>query len=134
MCSVMVEVWSTTIHIEHWVQTKEWWNVELESIVPYNLSDGVRPILEWEKLAVGPSEALLLQMQPNFVAHLELVWHLVLIMTMLVLSIGSIQYVLYILEDVLNVLNEAISHVSFRLNMSQICWSSYKWNGHINGT
>jgi hypothetical protein len=50
------------VHIEHWVQAKEWWNVELKGIVPYNLSDGVRPISEWVKLAVGPNEALLLQM------------------------------------------------------------------------
>ena len=50
------------IHIEHWVRTKEWWNTELEGIVPDSLGDGVWPILEWAKLAVGSSEALLLQM------------------------------------------------------------------------
>ena len=50
------------IHIEDWVQTKEWWNTELEGIVPYILGDGVRPVSERAKLAVGSSEALLLQM------------------------------------------------------------------------
>jgi hypothetical protein len=44
------------------VKTKEWWNIELEGIVPYSLGDGVWPILEQEKLAVGSNEALLLQM------------------------------------------------------------------------
>ena len=37
-------------------------NRELECIVPYSLGDGVRPVSEWVKLAVGSSEALLLQM------------------------------------------------------------------------
>ena len=50
------------IHIEYWVQTKEWWNTELEVIFPYSLGDGVRPILERAKLVVGFSESLLLQM------------------------------------------------------------------------
>ena len=50
------------VHIEHWVQTKEWWNIELEGIVPYSLGDGVRRISEWANLAVGSNEALLLQM------------------------------------------------------------------------
>ena len=50
------------VHIEHWVQTKEWWNTELKGIVLDSLGDGVCPISEWEKLAMGSSEALLLQM------------------------------------------------------------------------
>jgi len=44
------------------VQTKEWWDIEIEGIVPYNLGDGVWPISEQVKLAVGSNEALLLQM------------------------------------------------------------------------
>ena len=62
MCPVEVESRVEGVHIEHWVQTKEWWNTELEGIVPDSLSDGVWPISEREKLAVGSSEALLLQM------------------------------------------------------------------------
>ena len=41
-----------------------------------------------------------------------------LIMTLLVLSIGSIQYVMDLLADVLNALNEAIIPISFGLDMS----------------
>ena len=44
------------------VQTKESWNIELEGIFPDSLGDGVWPISEWVELAVGSSEALLLQM------------------------------------------------------------------------
>ena len=50
------------VYIEYGVKTKEWWNTELEGIVPYSLGDGVRPISERENLVVGSSEALLLQM------------------------------------------------------------------------
>jgi hypothetical protein len=55
------------------VQTKEWWNAELKGIFPYSLGEGVGPILKWTKLAVGSSEAFLLQMKPHFVTHLEVV-------------------------------------------------------------
>jgi hypothetical protein len=106
------------VHIEHWVQTKEWWNAELKGIFPYSLSEGVRPISERTKLAVGSSEALLLQMQPHFVAHLEVVWHLMLIMSLLVLSIGSVQDVMNVLANVLNVLNEVVCLIRLRLDMS----------------
>ena len=41
-----------------------------------------------------------------------------LIMSLLVLSIGSIQYVMNLLENVLNALNEAIRLGKFRLDMS----------------
>ena len=50
------------VHIEYWVQTKEWWNIELEGIVPYSLGDGVRSVLERAKLTVGSSEELLMKM------------------------------------------------------------------------
>ena len=70
------------------------------------------------KLAVGSSEAFLLQMQPHFVAHLEVVWHPMLIMSLLVLSIGSVQDVMNLLADVLNVLNEFVCLICLRLDMS----------------
>ena len=57
-------------------------------------------------------------MQPNFVAHQELVWHLMLIMSLLVISTDSIHYVMNLLEDVLNALDEATFFVNFRLDMS----------------
>jgi hypothetical protein len=100
------------------VQTKEWWNVELKGILPYYLGEGVRPISEWTKLAVGSSKALLLQMELHFFAHLEVVWHPMLIMSLLVLSIGSVQDFMNLLADVLNVLNEVACLVSLILDMS----------------
>ena len=57
-----------------------------------------------------------------------------LIMALLVLSIGSVQYVMNLLVDVLNVLDEAIFFVNFRLDMSRIGLSSRKWHGYVNGT
>jgi len=57
-----------------------------------------------------------------------------LIMALLVLSTGFVQYIMNLLEDVLNALNEFVSSVVFGLDMSRICLSIYKWYGHINGT
>ena len=76
------------IHVEHWVQAKERRNVELKIIIPHSLGDGVRPISEWAKLPMGSCKAFFLQVQPNFVAHLKLMWNPVLIMALLVLGIG----------------------------------------------
>ena len=59
----------------------------------------------------------ILQMQPHFVAHLEVVWHSMLIMSLLVLSIGSVQDVMNLLVDVLNVLNEFVYLICLRLDM-----------------
>ena len=70
------------------MQNKEGGNVELKIIVTHNLGDGVRPIMEWEKIPMGPCKSFFLQMQPNFVSHLKMVWHLVLIMVLLILGIG----------------------------------------------
>ena len=57
-----------------------------------------------------------------------------LIMSLLVLSIGSVQYVMNLLAEVLNVLDEAVHFVSFRLDMSRIGLSGHKGHGYINGT
>ena len=57
-----------------------------------------------------------------------------LIMALLVLSIGSVQYVMNLLVDVLNVHDEAICFVNFRLDMSRVGLSSHKWHGYVNGT
>ena len=57
-----------------------------------------------------------------------------LIMSVLLLSIGFVQYVMNLLADVLNVLNEDVCFVSFRLNMSRIILSSRQWHGYVNGT
>jgi hypothetical protein len=100
------------------VQTKEWRNAELKGIFPYNLGEGVWPISKQTKLAVVSSEVLLLQMQPHFVANLEVVWHPMLIMSLLVLRIGSVQDVMNLLADVLNVINEFVYLICLRLDMS----------------
>ena len=57
-----------------------------------------------------------------------------LVMSFLVLIIGSVQYIMNLLVDVLNALDEVVRFVSFRLDMSRIVLSSRKWHGYINGT
>ena len=57
-----------------------------------------------------------------------------MIMALLVLSIGFVQYIRDLLANVLNVLNEVICLVDFGLDMSRIYLSHCKWYGHINGT
>ena len=49
---------------------------------------------------------------------MEVVWHPMLIMALLLLSIGSVQYVMNLLADVLNALDEAICFHNFILDMS----------------
>ncbi len=56
------KVWLKVIYIEHWVHTKERWDVELEGIVTNDLGDDVWPISEQAKLAMVSNKALLLQM------------------------------------------------------------------------
>jgi hypothetical protein len=56
-------------------------------------------------------------MQPNFIAHLKLVGHLVLIMALLVLGIGLLQNILNLLVDVLDSFNEPGGFVGFGLSM-----------------
>ena len=55
-------------------------------------------------------------------------------MSLLVLSIGFVQYVMNLLADVLNALNEVVLFVIFRLDMGRIVLSSRKWHGYVNGT
>ena len=57
-----------------------------------------------------------------------------LIMSLFVLSIRSVQYIMNLLLDVLNELDEALRFFNFRLDMSQISLSSRKWHGYVNGT
>ena len=57
-----------------------------------------------------------------------------LIMSLLVLIIGSVHYVMNLLAYVLNVHDEVVRFVSFRLDMSRIVLSSCKWHDYINGT
>ena len=73
-------------------------------------------------------------MQLDFVTHLKLVWHPMLIMSLLVLSIRFLQNVMDLLANMLDVLNEVVCLICFRLDMSRIYMSSCKWHGHIDGT
>jgi glycyl-tRNA synthetase beta subunit len=69
------------------VQAKEIKNVELKIIITDILVDGVCSITEWFKLLMGSCKAFFLQVQPNFITHLKLMWHLVLIMALFYLSL-----------------------------------------------
>ena len=57
-----------------------------------------------------------------------------LIMALLVLSIGSVQYVMKLLEDVMNALDEFFCFFSFTLDMSRIGLSRRKLHGYVHGT
>jgi hypothetical protein len=75
------------IHVEHSVQAMEMRNIKLKSVFTHSLGDGVRSITEWEKLLMRPYKSFFLQVQPNFVSHLKLMCHPLLIMVLLVLGI-----------------------------------------------
>jgi hypothetical protein len=75
------------VHIKHWVKTKEAVNFELKRIVTHILGDVIRSIMEWKKLPMGFCKVFFLEENPNFISHLKLVWHPVLIMVFLVLGI-----------------------------------------------
>ena len=64
------------VHIEHLVQAKEWRNDVLQSIAPHSLGTIVKTMSEWSELLMGSGKAFSLQMEPDFVAHLKLVWYL----------------------------------------------------------
>ena len=57
-----------------------------------------------------------------------------LIMALLVLGIGFVEYIMKLLVDVLNALGEVVCFASFRLDTNRIILSSYKWHGYVNGT
>jgi hypothetical protein len=109
------------VHIEHRVQDKEGGNVELKIIVTHNLGDGISSIEERMMLLMGPCKAFFLQMQPNFISHLKLVGHPVLIMALLVLGIGILQNILNLLADVLDSFNEPDGFVGFSFHMRRSC-------------
>ncbi|MCY6525157.1 hypothetical protein, partial [Actinobacillus pleuropneumoniae] len=67
-----------------------------------------------------------MQVQPDFITHLKLVWHPMLIMSLLVLGIRFLQNVMDLLANMLDVLNEVIFFICFGLDMSRIYVSSCK--------
>jgi hypothetical protein len=55
-----LKIWPKEIHIEHWVQAKEGGKVELKIIFTHSLFDGVRSIVEWKRISMGPYKELFL--------------------------------------------------------------------------
>jgi hypothetical protein len=82
-------------------------SVELKSIVTHNLGDSVRLIAKRTELLMGSCKVFFLEMYPDLVSHLKLVWYPLLIMVLLVLSIDFLKNLMDLLEDVLNLLNES---------------------------
>jgi hypothetical protein len=69
------------------------------------------------KLLMGSCKVFFLQVQPNFISHLKLVWHPMLIMALLVLGIELLQNILNLLVDVLDLFNEPGVFFGFDLRM-----------------
>lgn len=72
---------------------------------------------------MGHHKALLLQMQPNRVSLLKLMWHLALMMTLFVLSIGFFEYIMGFLVDVMNYFSKLGSFVNY---ICKFCFCSCK--------
>jgi len=82
---------------------------------------------------MGSCNVFLLQMQPNLVAHLKLMWHLMLIMTLFILSIIFIQDIMKSIAYLLNVFNKIDFVINSQLNMSIFFLCSCKRHCNING-
>ena len=52
---------------------------------------------------MGSCGPIFLQMQPNLITHMKLVWHSMLVMLLLVLGIGFLQNVMELLADVISI-------------------------------
>jgi hypothetical protein len=116
------------------VQAKEGGNVELKMIFTHNLGDGIRSIAEWKKILMGSFKEFFLQVQPNFISHLKLVWHSMLIMALLVLGIGLMQNILNLLADVMDSFNEPGGFVDLSFHMGQFFLCGCKGYCNIHGT
>jgi hypothetical protein len=101
------------------VQAKEGGDVKLKIIVTHKLGNGIRSIMKWTKLPMGSFKVFFLQVQPNFISHLNIVWHPVLIMVLLVLGIELLQNILNLLADVMDSFNELGGFVGFDLHMGR---------------
>ena len=77
---------------------------ELKNIISHNLGNKVRPISKMSRLSMAFGKVFFLQMKPSFVAHLKLVCHAILVVSLCVLSIGYVQYVMELLADLINAL------------------------------
>ena len=93
-----------------------------------------RTISEWYELSMGYGKAFFLQMQPNFVTHIKLMLHLVLIMSLFVIGIWLLQYVVNLLVDVLDAFNKSGHFISVAQYMCGFCLCSRMRHGNINWT
>jgi hypothetical protein len=75
---------------------------QLERIITHNLGDGVIPILEWSKIHVGACEVIFLQMQPHLFTNLKLVRDPMLVMLLLIIGIGLLQYIMNLFLEVMD--------------------------------
>ena len=68
---------------------------------------------------MGSCEPFFLQMQPNLVPHLKLVWDAMLVMSLLVFGIRFFQNFMDLLSDVLNLFNKLSGLVDLGLCMGK---------------
>jgi hypothetical protein len=73
--------------------------------------------VEWTNISMWSYKVFFLQVQPNFISHLKLVWHPMLIMEFLVLGIELLQSMINLLEYVLYSFNEPGGFFGFGLCM-----------------
>ena len=83
---------------------------------------------------MGSCKAFFLQVQPNFVAHLKLMWNSMLIMALLVLVIRLLYYILNLLADVMDPLNESGGFVSLSWSRRGFGRGDRKGKCNIYGT
>jgi hypothetical protein len=108
------------------VQKKEGGNAELKIFITHNLGDCLSSILEWTNIPMWSCKVFFLQVQPNFISHLKLVWHPMLIMELGVLGIGLMKNILKLLEYVFPSFNELGGVFSFGLGMGKFFMCGHK--------
>jgi hypothetical protein len=67
-----------------------------------------------------PCKAFFLQVKPNFVSHLKLIWNLMLIVLLLVLDIRILYNILNLLVDVMDMLTEPSVFIIFLWSRGQV--------------
>ena len=72
-------------------------------------------------------------MKPNLVTHLELVWNPMLIMVLLMLGISSLQNIMDLLLNVLNLFYEPGGFVNLFVSMRRFGLCGCKGKSDING-
>ena len=75
---------------------------------------------------MGSCEPLFLQMQPNLIPDLKLVWNLMLVMSLLVFSIGLFQNVMHLLMDMMDLFNKSGGLINLILSMGILLLCGYK--------